>query len=80
MTNLEKLAKDLAPQLGLPVEEVERICRFQFAWVAEQLSAGDYPQMRLPKLGSFHPLLPRIERKQNAALKKNFQAFGFHCS
>lgn len=80
MTNLERLAKDLASQLGLPLEEVERICRFQFAWVAEQLSAGDYPQMRLPKLGSFHPILARIARKQNAAVRKNFHAFGFHCS
>ena len=79
MTNLERLAKDLAPQLGLPLEELERICRFQFAWVAEHLSTGEYPQMRLPKLASFHPMPQRIARKQNAAVRKNFHAFGFHC-
>jgi hypothetical protein len=79
MTNLEKLAKEIAPGLGLPVEEVERICRFQFAWAADNMSTGEYPQMRLPKLVSFHPLEDRIARKQASVIKKNYLAFGFHC-
>jgi hypothetical protein len=79
MTNLERLAKDLAPQLGLPLDELERICRFQFAWVAENFSSGQYLQMRLPKLGSFHPLDARIARKEAYAIRKNYLAFGFHC-
>lgn len=76
MTNLEKLCRDLAPQLGLPVAEVERICRYQFCYVAEQLATGDYPAVRLPRLGSFQPIPARIARKQVAELKKQLQELG----
>lgn len=62
MTHLEKLYRQLAPAHKLSVEEVERICRYQFAFVAEQMGLPHLPSVRLPYLGVFKPLPSRLRK------------------
>lgn len=80
MTYLEKLYRDIAPQVGLPVSEVERICRWQFLIVAEEMGSGNYTPVRCPFLGSFSPLEDRVEKKKEKDIEKNFRAFGYHAA
>ena len=78
MTNLEKLYRDIAPKLNLSVEEVSRICRWQFAVAAEEMKKGDFTPVRWPLLGTMTPIPKRTEGVLEKKIKQNFQAFGYH--
>jgi hypothetical protein len=83
MTNLEKLYREVAKELDLPLDEVTRICRFQFAYYSEQAGADldTLPQVRLPLLASFQPMDWAVERRKKVLARKienNYLNFGFH--
>jgi len=83
MTNLEKLYREVAKEMELPVEEVTRICRFQFAFYVEQAASPleSLPQVRLPMLASFQPIpyaVVRQLKKEQQKRDNNYLNFGFH--
>lgn len=57
----EKIIRQVAADMNLAYEEVERIVESQFQFVADTMAEGNFEAVRLPLFGLFHAKEERIK-------------------
>lgn len=63
MTIEERVYREIAKELDLPVLLVRKICRSQFLLSKKHMSDGTFPRVNLQYLGKFYPLEHRMKKR-----------------
>lgn len=71
MARKDELIEELAEKYHVPPEKVKEAVNSQFAFTAERMADGEFPEIRLPYFGVFKANEKRIEHLNKSKSKKN---------
>lgn len=71
MARKQELIQELADKYHVDPKEVEKAVNSQFAFTAERMADGEFPEIRLPYFGVFKAKESRIKHLNKSKSKKN---------